>query len=189
MEMQIRHFSHTVGLLTCLLTSGCTSVILVDPAEPLDNDRVFNYDQVNARLTGESATITTTAGRVFDCYFSEVGRDSTHFFERLSYERGQISTREVLKVEYINHGAGAFTGGIVGTLGGIGVGIGIMLAASDGSSDSRMGAAVAFLGAMAGGAVLGGVAGYLEGSTQEYRFKVLDPVGRPHGSIPEAGAP
>lgn len=186
--MQIREISYTVTLLACLLTTGCTSVILVDPAEPLDNDRVFNYDQVNARLAGESATITTTSGRAFDCFFAEVDRDSTLFFNRLSHEREQISTKDVLRVEYINHSSGAFTGGIVGILGGIGVGIGIMVAASDGSSDSRMGASVAILGAMAGGAVLGGVVGYLQGSTQEYRFKVLDPGGRPRGAIPEAGA-
>ena len=187
--MQSQVLTHLLILFACLLISGCTSVILVDPEEPLDNDRVFNYDQVNTRLIGEATTVTCTTGRTFDCYISEVRRDSTLFYGQLSSTLEAVSTTDVLKMEYRNRGAGAFTGTVVGTLGGIGLGIGIMLATSDGSADSRMGAAVLFVGALAGGAILGGVTGYLQGSTHEYRFKAVSPDSAAGVSIPKAGAP
>jgi hypothetical protein len=183
-----RVLTYSLMLFVCLLISGCTSVVLVDPEEPLDNDRVFNYDQANTRLTGEATRITCKGGRIFDCYLSEVRRDSTVFYGQLSHTREAVRTTDVLKVEYRNRGAGAFTGVVIGTLGGIGVG-GIVIATSDGSADARMGAAVLFVGAIAGGAILGGVVGYLQGSTHEYRFKTVSPDSAAGATIPKASAP
>jgi hypothetical protein len=153
-----------------LIIGGCASVISVRPDEPLNNDRVYNFEQVNARLVGLSADIISRGGTRYEADSVHVGKDSASFIDRSIGARHQIAVQDISMITHKDHGAGTFTGGVVGMLAGIGTGIAVMLMTPN-DSDSRMGAAVLFLGSTAAGAVLGAVVGSFEGSTIEYHFK------------------
>jgi hypothetical protein len=150
---------------------GCASTVRVRIEEPLNNDGVFSYDQVNARMQWYPGKVFCVDGAEYDVNGVVVTKDSTVFAEIDSGLRHSIPTHALVKIQRKDYGAGAFTGGLVGSLAGLAVGVGILIFQTDASADSRMGLGFATLGMMGGGALFGVALGAVEGSTQEFQFQ------------------
>ncbi len=156
-------------LVLTFLVSGCASSIQVDREEPINNDRVFNYDQVNERIAGSPGTIVCTDGTSYAMNGARIGTDTTVFRDEAGLER-RIATAAIDAIEYKEHGRGALTGALAGGVAAVGSAVAIFVIG--GNSEEVRGAAMGLvlLGAPAG-IVLGGVIGGLEGSTQRFEFR------------------
>lgn len=162
----------TLALISSsIILAGCSSTIQVRIDEPLNNDRVFNYDQVNSRVDGSPGTVVCVDGTTYEVNGVYVAKDSTVFTETGLGIRHVIPTHDLLNIKHKNYGAGAFSGGLLGSLAGLTTGIVILVFQNDHSPDSGMGAFVLILGPIGGGAFVGAVIGSLEGSTQEFQFQ------------------
>ena len=153
-----------------MLLAGCSTTIHVRSDEPLDNDRVFNYDQVNARMDGVEGTVVFRDGTVYSTIGASVTRDTTVFTETGSGIRHVVPTASVGIIECRDHALGALTGILAGSVAGIGAGIAAGLLWHYDSGDARMGALIFLIAGPPVGAFLGGVAGGFSGSPQVYEF-------------------
>lgn len=156
--------------VSTLLLAGCSTTIHVRSDEPLDNDRVFNYDQVNARVDGNASTVVCRDGTTYATDRAFVTVDTTVFTETESGIRYVIPSTSVMAIECRDHALGALTGILAGSVAGIGVGIAAGLLWHYDSGDERMGALVFLIAGVPAGAFLGGVIGGVAGSPQIYHF-------------------
>jgi len=149
------------GSLFLTWLSGCASHIAVRPDEPMNNDRVFNYRQVNERIEWRRVDLRCVNGTQFSADSLVVGDDSTSFVDASSGTVMRVPTRSVKSVArsvkdppavYI----GIAAGGGAGLLSGVGV---LLLTVSHRGGDEAMGAGVLLLGFTAAGAIIGGVIG------------------------------
>jgi hypothetical protein len=157
--------------------------------EPLNNDRIFNYDQVTDRLEDAQATIVTRSGVEVDAEQVHLSKDSTFFLDvRLGLARG-MSTSDVLSIRYRDHGTGAVSGFLTGLLAGVVVGWIIILVNNDHSSHHGLAnLGILFLSVLGTGLV-GLMAGAAAGSSIEYQFHGAHPL---NSSLPDStrlGAP
>jgi hypothetical protein len=159
------------AVIASLLMSGCSSTIAVRETEPPNNDRVFNYDQVNDRLEGIQAAIVTRSNGEVSAERIRVTKDSTFFMDvKLGCARG-ISISEVQSIRYRDHGTGAVTGFLGGLLGGLVVGwIIILINNKHGSEQGMANLGILFLSVLGTGLV-GLMAGASFGSQIEYQFQ------------------
>lgn len=155
-----------------MLLAGCSTTIHVRNDEPLDNDRVFNYDQVNARVDGVPAAVVCCDGTTYVTNRAFVTQDSTVFTESGSGMRHVIPTASVRTIECRDHALGALTGILAGGVAGIGAGIAAGLLWDWESGDARMGALMFLIAGPPVGAFLGGVVGGFSGSPQVYEFSL-----------------
>jgi hypothetical protein len=171
-----------------ILLAGCSSTIQVRVDEPLNNDRVFNFDQVNAVVETSPGTVVCSNGASYEVSGTTVSRDSTIFLGLDSGVRHSIATRDLLKIQRKNYGSGAISGGLFGSLVGLATGVAIWALLPDHSPDSRMGGAVLILGGLGGGAIIGAVIGSQMGSTQEFQFQTTQSPSRSSVDSTKAGA-
>jgi hypothetical protein len=166
------HSSATTCLvlaLSSILLVGCSSTIYVREDEPLDNDKVFNIEQVNARVGAVPASLMCADGTMYETDSLLVRPDTTFFKEAASKLHWMVPTRSVLKIEYQDYGRGALTGTLTGALAAFGAGAGI-LAFGPHSNPIRIGAGVVILLGMPFAALIGGIVGSVAGSTQVLQF-------------------
>jgi hypothetical protein len=176
-------------LVACLIISGCTSTIPVRLNEPLNNDRVFNYDQVNARLGAVSATIECSDGTRLEVTHVHVAKDTVTFTETQSGVQRVLSPRDVLSITQRDYGAGALSGALAGALAGVVVGAGILIIIGDHSHHSGFGAVVVVLGSIVGCAFVGTGIGAVEGSAMHYQFNQAELQKVPNPDSTKVGAP
>ncbi len=158
-------------ILISIVLTGCSSIIQVREDEPLNNDSIFNYDQVNARVDGLPGKLMCLDGTTYETHGAIVTRDSAIFTEAHSEIRHAIPTQSVLRIQRQDHGAGAFTGGVLGLLGGLTTGIVVARAQYGHSPDAGMAVFGLSLEGAGVGLVIGVAVGALEGSTQEFQFQ------------------
>jgi hypothetical protein len=164
-----------------VILGGCSSTILVRLDEPLNNDRVFNYAQVNSKVDSTPGTIFCLDGSSYQVSHTHVGKDSTLFIEMTSGLTHSIATRDIVAIQRKDYGAGTLTGALLGSLTGLTGGIALL--AFD------KGGVLELFGMIGGAAILGGLIGSFEGSVQEFRFPTDQP-NRPAAShSTKAGAP
>jgi hypothetical protein len=152
---------------------GCSTTIPVRPDESLNNDRVFNYDQVNARIESTVVTLHCAGRDSFEADGVRVARDSTVFAELESGLRHSIATRDLLTIRRKDHFSGAVTGGLLGSLAGLGAGLAVILSHGGQSGDGGWG--LLAIGMIGAGGLAGACVGALAGSTQEFQFQVRQP--------------
>jgi hypothetical protein len=138
-------------IFTWMILSGCSSTIQVRIDEPLNNDRIFKYDQVNARSEYCPGTLVCAGGISYEVKGVLVARDSTRFFEMNSDIKRSIATEDVLSIRRNDRASGAFTGGLLGAVTGLTARVGVLLVRGRGSSEGGPGVLVVLLGLIGGG--------------------------------------
>lgn len=161
---------HVALFVTAVLLSGCSTTIYVRGDEPPDNDNVFNYDQVNERLKDAPARIVCVDGTMYASSGMFITSDTASFDQTGSNVRVVLPTRDLARIEYQDHGRGAFTGAMVGALSAIGGSVGLLWFGGK-SEDVRWGAAGLFFYGVPLGALAGTAAGAVVGSTQVLLFR------------------
>ncbi len=161
---------NAVQFVTAVLLAGCSTTIYVRDDEPPDNDNVFNYDQVNERLENAPATIVCVDGTTYASNGIFITSDTTSFDQTGSDVRLVLPTRALARIEYQDHGRGAFTGAMVGALSALGGSIGLLWFGGK-SEDVRWGAAGLFFYGVPLGTLVGVGAGAVVGSTQVLLFR------------------
>jgi hypothetical protein len=164
----------TTVFVLCILFAGCASTIEVRSNEPFNNDRVFNYTQLNTRIQRAPSTVVCVDGTTYETLGAFVGMDSTVFTDAESGLLRAIPTSRISRVQVKDYGAGTFTGGVVGFLSGLGAGTAWIVLTRGRSSHVEDDAAVAALGVLAGGTVAGLVIGSFVGSTREYELRAVE---------------
>lgn len=176
---------YVILAVSFLLLAGCSTTIHVRSDEPLDNDRVFNYDQVNARVDGVPSAVVCRDGRTYVTSHAFVTPDTTVFVEAESGIRYVIPTGSVESIECRDHALGALTGILAGGMVGLGAGIAAGLYWDWDSGDQRMGALMFLMAGPPVGALLGGVIGSFSGSPQIYNFTPDEKTETSHAAPPD----
>ncbi len=164
------HFPSSWGILSfavfCCFVQACTSKAFVREDEPVNNDRVLNFQQVNARLEDQTFVLTAKDGSEYFGESISVLPDSTRFTDRVSHRRIVLATRSVAEIRRADHVLGAASGFLVG------LGIGALYAVIQRPKDeSTAWSALLFFG----GSMIGGtVVGTLRGSEEELIFPRQD---------------
>jgi len=153
--------------------SGCTSDVIVRPDEPLNNDRVFNYQQVNERVAGRRVEVRCVNGSAFAADNLTVGPDSISFVDAASGNCMRIATTAVKNVRRTVYDGPAVVhasvaGAGLGFVFGMTVG-GIITAHAE--AEERIGLGVLVLGSIGAGAIIGGVIGANNGREETFEFR------------------
>jgi hypothetical protein len=173
--MSWRRRSTAFALIAGLLISGCSSTVAVRENEPLNNDRIFNYEQVNNRLRDVLATIVTRSGVEVDAAQVHVAKDSISYWDTNLGLACAMPTFEVQGIRYRDHGAGALSGFVGGILGGIVLGVVIILINNDHNADHGLANLGILFCSVLGTALTGLVVGAAAASSIEYQFHVAQP--------------
>jgi hypothetical protein len=177
------------AVIASLLISGCSSTIAVRENEPLNNDRIFNFDQVNTRLEDVPATIVAKSGVEVGATQVHVAQDSISFWDTKRDSRWAMATNEVETIHYRDHGTGALSGFLGGLVGGIPVGLILIMINNDHNADHGLAnLGIVFLSIL-GTALTGVVVGAAAGSPIKFQFSGTAPV---KSSLPDStrlGAP
>ena len=75
-----------VVIAVIFLFHGCASTIEVRNDEPLNNDRVFNFNQVNSRIHGHTVKITELGGTTHMATDIIIDQDTTRYAGQQDYE-------------------------------------------------------------------------------------------------------
>ncbi len=108
-------------ITAALSVQACTSEIVVRFDEPLNGDRILNFDQVNAALDTRSFTVTTTDSLTWFGEAANIAIDSMSFLDLQTRRAVSIPTRSVISIHSNNHTLGGVTGFALGALAGVGV--------------------------------------------------------------------
>jgi hypothetical protein len=165
-----------VGLIACLLISGCSSNVVVRENEPLNNDRVFNYDQLNDRLEDGSATIICRSGVHVDAAQVHISGDSVLFAQVTSGEAGGMSLDEVRSIRCRDHGQGAWSGFFTGMLGGVALTAVIIMINNEHGEYAGLRNLMTGFCCVVGSGVVGAAVGAALGSAIEYNFQTAHPL-------------
>jgi hypothetical protein len=177
------------AVMASLLMSGCSSNISVREDEPLNNDRIFNFDQVNDRLKDTPVTIVTRFGSEVNAEQVHVSKDSTLFMDVKLGRAGGMATSDVLSIRYRDHGTGAVSGFLTGLLGGVVVGWIIILVNNDHSSHHGLANLGILFLSVPGTGLVGLMAGAAFGSSIEYKFQEAHAVKESLPDSTKLGAP
>ena len=150
------------------IAAGCSSSYQVRVDEPSNNDRVFNYRQVNNWVSEGSGVVICTFDTSYEVSSAFIREDSTILTEARSGLGRTIATGRIVTIRRTDYGAGALTGGLLGALGGT-VAL-IMVRAADSGGDWA-GSGYALLAPPVLGAAIGALIGSNVGGTQECRFR------------------
>jgi hypothetical protein len=170
---RMRFLAASVAVSVILV--GCSTTIPVRADESLNNDRVFNYNQVNARIEGTVVTLHFAGSDPFNADGVWVASDSTAFCELESGIRHSIATRDLLTIQWKDHISGALTGGLLGSLAGLGASLVIILSHGGQSGDGGPDAYWPVIEMTGVGGLAGACVGAFGGSTQEFQFRVRQP--------------
>jgi hypothetical protein len=163
------------SIAVSLILMGCSTTIPVRFDESLNNDKVFNYDQVNARIEGSVVTLLCAGRDPLVADGVRVAGDSTVYTELESGLHHSIATRDLLTIQCKDHFRGAVTGGLLGSLAGLGAGLAVILSYGGQSGDGRIGAAWQTIEMTGVGGLAGACVGAIAGSTQEFQFRARQP--------------
>lgn len=156
--------------------------------EPLNNDRIFNCDQVNSRLRGSTAIVNCADSVSYNAADIHVDPDSTRFTVIDTGLRYSIVTHRLVSIEWQDHVGGALTGAWLGSMTGIGVGAVVLLSGSGSSHGDGAGAGWFLLGAAGLGTISGAAVGAIGGNTQKFRFE-LDRITESDTAHEQVGGP
>jgi hypothetical protein len=168
---------------------GCTSTIEVRLDEPTNNDRVFNYSQLNTRIQRVAGTLVCVDGTEYETLGAFVGADSTVFTDAPTGILRRIPTSRISKIQVKDYGAGTFTGCVVGFLSGLGIGTALITLTRDRSSISQIDTYAAAAALLGGGTLAGAIVGSFVGSTREYVVHGIDSTRIPPPASRRWGAP
>jgi hypothetical protein len=160
----------TFALIVSLLISGCSSTLVVRENEPLNNDRVFNYDQVNNRLEDVSATIVTRSGTEVAATQAHVAKDSIVYWDTKHVLRCAMATNEIETIYYRDHATGAMTGFFGGLVGGLPVGGLVILLINNHNPEAGLGKLAFLFYSVIGTALVGVAVGAAAGIPVKFQF-------------------
>jgi len=160
-----------VSLIVLPLLAGCTSTVLVLPDEPMNNDRKFNYRQVNDRVIGMRVQVACLNGATYSADSLIVESDSTSFISAVDGTHARIATSALKSVTRRVHDGKAVLNGVLGGAGcGLAAGIGTGLLIGHPGEDRRWAEFGLGVGFGAFGALMGGVVGGLNGREEVFQF-------------------
>lgn len=147
-------------ICTCLLASGCSSVV-----------ELASTTDANRKIGEGAATVRLKSGQDYAGREVSVEEDSTRFVDRDTEDILRFPTQDIRSIQITHHGGGALEGLLFGGLGGGAVGLALGIGMGT-SGDEGMGKGLLALTGLAAGTVGGLVFGAIKG--HEYTFVFPD---------------
>jgi len=141
----------------------------------MNNDRKFNYRQVNDRVIGMRVQVACSSGATYSADSLIVESDSTSFISAADGTHVRIATSALKRVTQRVYDATATLNGVLcGAGSGLAAGIGAGLLIGHSGEDRRWAAGGLGLGFGAFGALMGGIIGGSNGREEVFQFTPPD---------------